>query len=201
MSKKYYGVRNGRKIGVFDSWDECNKHVKGYKGAEFKSFKTYEEAKSYVTGTSLIKKNIEEIKEDEIIAYVDGSYNINTGDFGYGIVLITSNETIKLKEKFTDENLSKQRNVAGEVYGSIMAVKKAIELDMKKIYIYYDYKGIEEWAKGNWKTNIDLTKSYKRFIDDVKDKIDIEFVKVKAHSNDKYNDMADELAKEAVGIL
>ncbi|MDU2709992.1 MAG: RNase H family protein, partial [Finegoldia magna] len=45
-----------------------------------------------------------------------------------------------------------------------------------------------------------LTKSYKKFIDEIKPQIDINFVKVKGHSNDTYNDMADELAKEALGI-
>ena len=33
-----------------------------------------------------------------------------------------------------------------------------------------------------------------------KEKVHIEFRKVKGHSNDKYNDMVDELAKEALGI-
>ena len=31
-------------------------------------------------------------------------------------------------------------------------------------------------------------------------KCDISFHKVKGHSNDKYNDMADQLAKDALGI-
>ena len=30
---------------------------------------------------------------------------------------------------------------------------------------------------------------------------EVHFVKVKGHSNDKYNDMADQLAKKALGIL
>ena len=33
-----------------------------------------------------------------------------------------------------------------------------------------------------------------------KEKIDVKFVKVKSHSNDHYNDIADKLAKEALGI-
>ena len=32
-------------------------------------------------------------------------------------------------------------------------------------------------------------------------KIDIKFVKVKGHSGDKYNDIADKLAKKALGII
>ncbi len=32
-------------------------------------------------------------------------------------------------------------------------------------------------------------------------KVKVHFVKMKGHSNDKYNDMADQLAKKALGIL
>ena len=43
-----------------------------------------------------------------------------------------------------------------------------------------------------------LTKLYKQFIDSVKDQININFVKVQAHSEDKGNNIADNLAKEAL---
>lgn len=44
------------------------------------------------------------------------------------------------------------------------------------------------------------TKAYKAFYDGIKDKLHVRFIKVKGHSNDKYNDMADMLAKEALGL-
>lgn len=45
---KYYAVANGRKIGVFNNWEEAEKSVKGFKDAMFKSFKNYEDAANYV---------------------------------------------------------------------------------------------------------------------------------------------------------
>ena len=45
--KKFYAVRQGRKIGMFLTWDECKKQVMGYPGAIYKSFGTEEEAKEY----------------------------------------------------------------------------------------------------------------------------------------------------------
>jgi hypothetical protein len=45
---KYYGVRKGRKPGVYDSWEKTQEQVKGFSGAEFKSFPTIEEANEYV---------------------------------------------------------------------------------------------------------------------------------------------------------
>ena len=34
--QKFYVVWKGRKTGVFTSWAECEKQVKGFVGAEFK---------------------------------------------------------------------------------------------------------------------------------------------------------------------
>lgn len=42
--KKYYVVWQGRQTGVFESWDECKKHIHGFKGASFKSFTDRDEA-------------------------------------------------------------------------------------------------------------------------------------------------------------
>lgn len=200
MNKKYYAVKNGRKIGVFETWDECKSQVQGYKGAIYKSFKTYDEAKNFIIGEENTKKTSDALKSNEIIAYVDGSYNIKTEKFGYGAILFDNEIKLEFKDSFYDEELKNQRNVAGEIYGAIKAIKEAIKLEKHTIYLHFDYMGIRAWALGEWKTNIELTKNYKKFIDSINDKIQIKFIKVKAHSNDKYNDIADRLAKEAVGI-
>jgi ribonuclease HI len=44
--KKFYVVWKGRKTGIFTSWSECEKQVKGFVGAEFKSFESRAEAES-----------------------------------------------------------------------------------------------------------------------------------------------------------
>lgn len=41
---KFYVVWKGRKKGIFTSWAECEKQVKGYKDAEYKAFATLKEA-------------------------------------------------------------------------------------------------------------------------------------------------------------
>jgi len=43
-SQKHYVVWRGRKTGVFGSWAECERQVKGYAGAEYKAFNTREDA-------------------------------------------------------------------------------------------------------------------------------------------------------------
>ena len=92
------------------------------------------------------------------------------------------------------------RNVAGEIYGSMAAMKYALEKGIKKLSIYYDYMGIAKWCTGAWKANKTGTRAYQAFYQEVIKKVQVHFVKVKGHSNDKYNDRADHLAKSALGI-
>lgn len=42
--QKYYVVWQGLHTGIFSTWEECQKEVKGIKGAQYKSFDTKEEA-------------------------------------------------------------------------------------------------------------------------------------------------------------
>ncbi len=44
--QKLYVVWKGRKTGIFSSWAECERQVKGYVGAEFKAFETRGEAQA-----------------------------------------------------------------------------------------------------------------------------------------------------------
>ena len=43
--KKYYTVWKGHNTGVFESWDDCKAQIKDFKGAQYKSFSTFEAAK------------------------------------------------------------------------------------------------------------------------------------------------------------
>lgn len=197
MNTKYYAVRQGRNVGIYTTWDECNAQVKGYSGAEFKKFESLEEAKAFLGQTD--SKGDEGIAREEIVAYVDGSFDVDTGDFAYGLVLIDdqgNEETFNGAMNHPEYSLN--RNVAGEVFASMKAIELAIERNKKKVYIHFDYMGIKAWAEGTWKTNKELTQKYKAFVEEKRDLIEIEFIKVKAHSNDKYNDMADSLAKKAL---
>ena len=44
QKQKFYTVWEGRKKGVYDSWDECKKQVEGVQGAKYKAFESKSEA-------------------------------------------------------------------------------------------------------------------------------------------------------------
>ncbi len=44
--QKYYVVWKGRKTGIFTSWAECEKQVRGFVGAEYKAFESEAEAEA-----------------------------------------------------------------------------------------------------------------------------------------------------------
>jgi ribonuclease HI len=51
MSKqKYYVVWNGLKPGVYDTWEDCQKCIKGYPNAKYKSFPTRQAAEIAFAG-------------------------------------------------------------------------------------------------------------------------------------------------------
>ena len=91
---------------------------------------------------------------------------------------------------------AEMRNVAGEIKAAILAMNYAISKGYKSITIFYDYQGIESWATGEWKAKKECTKAYKEYFDEISKIVDVSFIKVKAHSGDKYNNMADRLAGE-----
>ncbi len=43
--KKYYTVWKGHHSGVFESWNDCKAQIKDFKGAQYKSFSTFDAAK------------------------------------------------------------------------------------------------------------------------------------------------------------
>lgn len=192
--KKYYAVRKGILPGIYLNWEECQAQVIHFKNAEYCSFSNIEDAKNY------LNENKVERHPAKCTAYIDGSFNVKTNEYSFGAVLLTPTKEYKFKKKYESDEYSKYRNVAGEVKGAGFIIQYAINHDIKELDVYYDYEGIRSWYVGDWKANTPLTQTYRKFASESANLITVNFIKVKSHSNDKYNDIADQLAKDALGI-
>ncbi len=215
--QKYYAVAAGKRPGIYYSWDECRAVVDGVKGAVYKSFPTIREAAAFIADfdpekdrsapkdkeeiNGRIQERLDLLGDDEVIAFVDGSYDTANECSGYGAILIYSGgkreELSGHFDRDSGEDFISLRNVAAELEGVKAAVKRAVEAGMKKIAVYYDYTGIENWARDSWKANKDITKDYRSFIRENEKIIEISFFKVSSHTGVTLNEEADVLAKKA----
>ncbi len=206
--KKYYAVKKGLTPGVYETWEQCKAMVDGYSGAVYKSFPTMEEAERFVGQNFAEQGSVGQhisgkrpcpfTAEGEAVAYVDGSYNVETGEYSCGVVFFAGGEETHLCQKGEDREMASMRNVAGEIMGARLAMEEAVSRGMDRLVIYHDYQGIASWCLGQWRTNKDGTKAYKQYFDSIKNIIEIKFIKVKGHSGDTYNDLADSLARSAL---
>jgi len=210
--KKVYAVAKGIKPGIYKSWDEAKIQVDGFPGALFKSFTSMAEAEDWLKKNSnkmVINKEESHLtdthspKSDEIIIYTDGGSLGNPGPGGYGIVQIFGDS---IEEIYGGFRLTTNNRM--ELMGVIVALKSLKQKD-HKITIYTDssyvVNGItkgwaKSWRKNNWiksdkkpAVNSDLWKA----LLDLIEPLNIDFIWVKGHAGNKYNERCDELAVSA----
>ena len=80
------------------------------------------------------------------------------------------------------------------------AMQYCLNHNAETLQLCYDYEGVEKWATGEWKANKPGTQAYSTFYNSIKNRLNVTFVKIAAHTGDKYNDVADALAKQALYV-
>lgn len=125
-------------------------------------------------------------------AYVDGSYHAQRKTVGYGAVILKEGQE---HTRFSGrvEEYTESRQVGGELAATMRVIQWCKQNNISTIDIFYDYKGIEAWARGTWKTEKEMTQAYAKFMKE--SGIKVHWHKVESHTGDKWNDVADELAK------
>lgn len=127
--------------------------------------------------------------------YVDGSYM--NGKCGLGWVLVNPSNEVVAKESMKLDSDYGMHQVTGELYAVLFGVHACMIRDIKEVEIHFDYLGIREWVTGAWKAKNPNTQNYRDLMREILEEMKVTFVKVKSHSGDYFNDMADRLAKEA----
>ena len=218
----FYAVANGENIGIFLNWNDCNNSVKGFKNALYKKFDTREEADNFITinnkinhDTITIKtqnKNVVEFNPDYYV-YTDGACSNNGKDNALaGIGIFFGVDDIRNISKKIE---GKQTNNAAEL-SAIIETYSIIETDLingKKIAIVTDSEYAikcvssygEKCCKNSWNKDIPNKDLVKTAYEMYKDKQNIKFIHIKAHTNNKDihsfgNNHADKLANIAIGL-
>lgn len=183
-----------------------NKHENKEVDIEAQKKKTLKQiTNGLVTDEDGLEFNADELTKGQakmsetVYAYVDGSFRQGYDAYGYGVVIVARGEVLKTFSGYGRRpEYVTMRNVAGEVLGAVKAMEYALSVGAHKLVLHFDYQGIESWAKGTWKRNNDLTRGYHEFTKNIQSKLELVFKKVKGHSGDPFNDLADELAKQGV---
>ncbi len=199
---KFYAVRRGRSIGVFESWDACRKQVFKFPGAEYKAFPTRDEAVTFLASSkptlNKLKKSAEAQPDSSTEIWVDGScFPQKDGSLriGWGLLVKQNDEEIyRAKGNDIPLEATNHRNVAGEIFGILKALAWCRTQSLTKVTIYFDYQGLESWATGAWRAKLPFTQSYAQTVNE--SGITIQWIKVKAHSGNTENEIVDQLAKE-----
>lgn len=134
----------------------------------------------------------------KLTVYTDGSYDETRKVYGGGVVIIGvpgADEYVSAQVCGSNPDFIQHRNISGE----ILAVIKAMDIisnfkDVEEVTIYHDYTGIKFWATGDWKAKKKLSQLYVSCMSEYSKQFRINFVKVKGHSGDYYNNIADRLA-------
>ena len=135
--------------------------------------------------------------------YTDGACSGNPGPGGWGAVIFDQDK----KQKNISGNEKNTTNNRMELMAPIMALKKIksksdIVIFTDSIYVKNGItEWIKKWEKNGWKSsNKKAVKNKDLWIklNDLCQKNKVLWKWVKGHSNNKYNNLADELATEAI---
>lgn len=158
-----------------------------------------EESVAYVT----VKSDEELVNLDKIIA-VDGCFNKDTGAIGSGVFVKELIDGFWHEERYFfrvgDKSAEPYRNIAGELEACIKALEIAKAKGWKKWNLIFDYVGVYHYTMGMWTFDgftMMIKQAYWKIM--MEHNMDINYVKVKSHSNIQINEEADRLAKTGAG--
>lgn len=132
---------------------------------------------------------------NEYIIYTDGAYSSSKNQGGLGIIFLKNDEVVATYSK-AYKNTTNNRM---ELLAVIIALESIHNSD--KITIYSDSMYVIGCATKNWsKTkNLDLWNRYDKVVQKLN--CEINFIHVKGHQDNIYNNMCDKLAVFATQII
>ncbi|MDJ0666028.1 MAG: ribonuclease HI [Desulfobacterales bacterium] len=205
--KKFYAVRQGHKTGLFTQWfgnGGAQTQVRGFPGAEFKSFATREEAEQYLSSNPAKKAAHPRENEPGIRVFTDGGALGNPGPGGYGVVILMPNG----EQRQFSGGFRWTTNNRMELMGGIMALEALnsdapimLCSDSRYMVDAVNKQWVYAWRRRGWKKangepalNVDL---WKRLLVQLEAK-NVALTWVKGHSGNIWNERCDQMVHEAI---
>lgn len=139
--------------------------------------------------------------------YTDGSYNHTAGVVGWAYIILIDGCPPIYTKGFIDDNkdIIAMRNYSGELIAAMAAVQHIIEeeksIGIDQVTIYHDYEGVGAWPTGKYKKpKNNFSRYYRDKMNMVNKILNINYIHIKSHSGNKWNEKVDQLAKEACGL-
>ena len=185
--QKFYAIKTPEESKIVMTWAECEKMTHGVKGVLFKSFASRAEAEAWISG-------MEAPVPTGLRVFVDGSFSPDFPKSGWAFVVTENDVEIARGSGITAFD-AESRNIDGEVMASYQAMRW-LDSNDKTGTICHDYEGIARWAKGEWQAKSNIAK---RYVAAAKPYLHrVSFEKVAAHTGVKWNELVDQLAKDAI---
>ena len=142
----------------------------------------------------------------KVTVYTDGACSGNPGPGGWGAILMynENKKEISGAEKETTNNIME----ISAVLEALKILKEECEVKIYSDSAYvvnaFNHGWIYNWRKNNWKTaNKEPVKNKELWekLYELTQKHKVEFIKVKGHSDNEYNNRCDYLATSAIKTL
>lgn len=132
----------------------------------------------------------------EVVIYTDGACSNNPGPGGWAAVLIYGNHYKEISggERETTNNRMELQAVIEALQALKQPCRVKVFSDSAYIVNCFQQKWYQKWEQKGFKKNADL---WKKLLSLVRQH-QVEFVKVKGHSDVKWNNRCDELARGAI---
>lgn len=127
--------------------------------------------------------------------YTDGSFRDPEPRAGWAFVVVRGNQILHKAAGLTAAP-ALSRNIDGECEGVAQALEYCKASGIDSVTLYHDYAGLALWPLGKWRATSEVAL---RYLERVRAAgIEVEWIKVKGHSGDHWNEFVDRMASRAV---
>lgn len=140
---------------------------------------------------------------EKVVIYTDGACSGNPGPGGWGAILMFKGN----KKEISGGNENTTNNIMEltAVIEALKLLKYPCQVDLYSDSAYvvnaFKQKWMDNWVKNNWKTSTKepvKNKELWQSLYDLTQKHKVNFIKVKGHSDNEFNNRCDEMARNAI---